>query len=78
MQVAHEVHHGTVSKDAERMSGQLDTFKSEIKHDVRFYLNLTSALTPPHQLSICTPLLKCYAPRGWGHVLDPLLADTLL
>lgn len=34
MQVAHEVHHGTVSKDAERMSGQLDTFKSEIKHDV--------------------------------------------
>jgi hypothetical protein len=34
VQVAHEVHHGAVSKDAERMSGQLDTFKSEIKHDV--------------------------------------------
>lgn len=40
MQMAHEVHHGTLSKDSERMSGQLDTFKSEIKHDVCFCLDV--------------------------------------
>lgn len=47
LQVAHEVHHGTVSKDAERMSGQLDTFKSEIKHDVCFLLLCSTTTHAP-------------------------------
>lgn len=34
MQVAHEVHYGTMSKEAERLHGQLDKFKVDIKHEV--------------------------------------------
>jgi formylmethanofuran dehydrogenase subunit B len=35
IQVAHEVHYGTMSKESERMHGQLDNFKADIKHEVR-------------------------------------------
>lgn len=34
-QVAHEVYSGAMNKEAERLSGQLAAFKSDIKHDVR-------------------------------------------
>lgn len=34
MQVAHEVYSGAMNKEAERLSGQLAAFKSDIKHDV--------------------------------------------
>jgi formylmethanofuran dehydrogenase subunit B len=34
IQVAHEVHYGTMSKEAERLNGQLDRFKADIKHEV--------------------------------------------
>ena len=36
MQVAHEVHFGHMTKEAERLNGQLDRFKGDIKHEVRF------------------------------------------
>lgn len=35
MQVAHEVHYGAMSKEGERLNGQLDKFKADIKHEVR-------------------------------------------
>eukprot|EP00892_Ulva_mutabilis_P010925 jgi/Ulvmu1/8204/UM041_0013.1 len=34
MQVAHEVYSGSMNKEAERLSGQLAAFKSDIKHEV--------------------------------------------
>jgi formylmethanofuran dehydrogenase subunit B len=40
MQVAHEVHYGTMSKEAERLNGQLDKFKADIKHEVRLFMGL--------------------------------------
>lgn len=30
-----QVHYGTMSKEAERLNGQLDKFKADIKHEVR-------------------------------------------
>lgn len=73
VQVAHEVHHGTVSKDAERMSGQLDTFKSEIKHDVCIHVNLTYAWVPQNIWVYC-PLLKNHVVHGrCRHVIDALV-----
>jgi hypothetical protein len=39
-----QVHYGSMSKEAERLNGQLDAFKGDIKHEVRPLLTSTTFL----------------------------------